>query len=49
MEERRVRVDVKVAELVALGATQVLLHDTEDLDHYAVTLQDPEGNEFCVH
>jgi len=49
MAERRVRVDAKVGELVALGATQVLVHDTEGLDHYAVTLQDPEGNEFCVH
>ena len=21
----------------------------DGLDHYAITLQDPEGNEFCLH
>jgi glyoxalase superfamily protein len=47
--KRRERVDAKVTELVALGATPVRVHDGEGLDHYAVTLQDPEGNEFCIN
>lgn len=49
LAERRGRVDALVAELVALGATSILVHDGESLDHYAATLQDPEGNEFCVN
>lgn len=53
LELRRERVDAKVAELVAAGAT-VIRRNPEDFDspevadHYARTLQDPEGNEFCV-
>jgi hypothetical protein len=46
LEERTAQVDAKVAQLVAAGATEV--HRLEGNDHYAVTLQDPEGNEFCV-
>jgi hypothetical protein len=49
IETRRERVDTEVARLVAIGATTVRVHDDEGLDHYAVTLQDPEGNEFCVN
>jgi hypothetical protein len=52
LETRKERVDAKVAALVAAGAT-VIRRDPEDLDEplpnrYARTLQDPEGNEFCV-
>jgi hypothetical protein len=47
VEERRVLVDAKVAELVAAGAT--VLHVLSELeDHYGVVLQDPEGNELCI-
>jgi hypothetical protein len=46
---RRERVDAKVARLEELGATRVMVHDVDGLDHYGVTLQDPEGNEFCVN
>jgi hypothetical protein len=49
METRRERVDAEVARLRTIGATIVMVHDEAGLDHYAVTLQDPEGNEFCVH
>jgi hypothetical protein len=46
LEDRRPRVDDKVAELIAAGATQL---DRFDVDHdYWVVLADPEGNEFCV-
>jgi hypothetical protein len=47
IEERRPLVDAKVAELLAAGATQVHVLDGYD-GHYAVSLRDPEGNEFCV-
>ncbi|WP_020523723.1 VOC family protein [Catelliglobosispora koreensis] len=46
--ERRVRVDSKVAQLVQLGASVLSRHDDATSDHYAATLADPEGNEFCV-
>ncbi|NQV05340.1 VOC family protein [bacterium] len=46
LEERKVRVDARVAELAAAGATSVGPH--EQRDEYWVVMQDPEGNEFCV-
>ena len=36
----------EVARLVALGATEV--HDKDEYGTVWTTLQDPEGNEFCV-
>ena len=36
-----------VASAVALGATQVRLHDAAD-DWFQV-MQDPAGNEFCIY
>ncbi|MFJ6410038.1 VOC family protein [Streptomyces hydrogenans] len=46
---RRARVDGEVARLTALGATVLYAMDEPDgMDSYAVVLQDPEGNEFCV-
>lgn len=46
IDERRARVDARVAELVELGATVQRVDDSEG--HYATLLHDPEGNEFCV-
>jgi hypothetical protein len=46
--ERKVRVDAEVARLVALGATVAYVNAPEGANHYAQTLRDPEGNEFCV-
>ncbi len=46
IEERRARVDARVSELVAIGATIGRVDDSDD--HYATLLHDPEGNEFCV-
>ncbi|HEX6257157.1 MAG TPA: VOC family protein [Euzebyales bacterium] len=46
--ERRRIVDAEVERLVGLGATIVRVVDGDVRDHYAVTLGDPEGNEFCV-
>lgn len=48
LAERRTRVDERVARLTALGASVVHAHDGAFEGHYAVTLTDPEGNEFCV-
>lgn len=48
LAQRRVIVDAKVADLVLIGATVLRVHDDLANDHYAITLQDPEGNEFCV-
>ena len=47
LDERRFRVDARVSELEAAGAT--LVRRTEEHGHYYVVLTDPEGNEFCVH
>ena len=50
LPERKTMVDAEVARLQALGATtfRVLSNDYESFDYYAVVMQDPEGNEFCV-
>ena len=46
VEERRRRVDGRVAELAALGAG--VLRTTDEDGAYFVVMADPEGNEFCV-
>ena len=48
-ETRKERIDAKHAELLAAGGTTVHAHDQDVGGHYAVTMQDPEGNEFCIH
>jgi hypothetical protein len=49
LEVRRERVDAEAARLVALGATRLPAMADEGLDHYAVALADPEGNEFDIN
>ena len=49
IETRRQRVDAEAARLADLGARLVGVHETEGLDHYAVAMQDPEGNEFDIN
>lgn len=46
---RKERVDAEVERLVAAGASVMYALDEDFQDHYAVVLQDPERNEFCVH
>ncbi|MBM7785045.1 VOC family protein [Tenggerimyces flavus] len=46
---RRERVDAEVRRLTELGATAVRVLQQEGLDHYAVAMRDPEGNEFDVN
>lgn len=45
---RRVSVDAQVERLRGLGATVVRVLAEPGVDHYGVTMHDPEGNEFCV-
>jgi len=49
IETRRQRVDAEAARLAGLGALLVGVHETEGLDHYAVAMQDLEGNEFDIN
>ena len=49
IETRRERVEAEAERLVALGATRLRTIAGEGLDHYAVALLDPEGNEFDIN
>jgi hypothetical protein len=49
LAERRRRVDAEADRLVAAGATRFQVLSEEGVDHYGVVMQDPEGNEFCLH
>jgi catechol 2,3-dioxygenase-like lactoylglutathione lyase family enzyme len=49
LAERRRRIDAEVARLTGIGATVLRVLYMDGLDHYAVVMQDPEGNEFCVN
>ena len=48
VEDRRRRVDAEAERLVAAGATVFRVLSEEAVDYYAVVMQDPEGNEFCL-
>lgn len=49
IETRKERVDAEAARLVDLGARLLGPLDSEGLDHYAVAMKDPEGNEFDIN
>ena len=49
LDLRRQRVEAEAARLVSLGATRLRTNVEEGLDHYAVALADPEGNEFDIN
>ena len=49
IETRTARVDAEVQRLVGLGATMTRVLTEPGLDHYAVAMTDPEGNEFDVN
>jgi hypothetical protein len=46
---RRQRVDAEARRLSELGATMVAVLADEGVDHYAVAMKDPEGNEFDIN
>ena len=48
LPQRRAAVERRVAELVEAGATVLYRMGGDTVDHYGVTLADPEGNEFCI-
>jgi hypothetical protein len=49
IETRRKRVDSEASRLAGLGATITGALSEEGLDHYAVGMKDPEGNEFDIN
>jgi hypothetical protein len=49
LEERRRRVTAEAERLAAEGATRLRVLQTEGMDHFGITMQDPEGNEFCLY
>ena len=49
IDVRRERVEAEAARLVALGATRLRATVEDGLDHYAVAMLDPEGNEFDIN
>jgi hypothetical protein len=46
---RKERVDSEARRLSDLGATIVRVLSEEGIDHYAVAMKDPEGNEFDIN
>ncbi len=49
IEARRTRVDAEASRLADLGATISGAFPDSGLDHYAVGMRDPEGNEFDIN
>ena len=49
IETRRRLVDAEAQRLAALGATLVRVIGEDGVDHYAVAMRDPEGNEFDIN
>lgn len=49
IETRRRRVNAEARRLAGLGATITGALSEEGLDHYAVGMKDPEGNEFDIN
>ena len=49
LETRRQRVDAEADRLTGLGASYVRVLSEEGLDHYAIAMQDAEGNEFDIN
>jgi hypothetical protein len=48
LAERRAVIEAEVRRLEAAGAHVFRQHDDPENDYFAVVMQDPEGNEFCV-
>lgn len=49
LDLRRERVEAEAQRLVSLGARRLHTVSEEGLDHYAVAMTDPEGNEFDIN
>lgn len=48
-EVRKQRVDAEAQRLAGRGATITVVMQQDGLDHYAVGMKDPEGNEFDIN
>jgi hypothetical protein len=48
-ETRKQRVDAEADRLSRLGATRIGVFLEKGVDHYAVAMLDPEGNEFDIN
>ncbi len=48
LPQRRQRVFAEADRLIARGARRMRVLDDGGVDHVAVVLQDPGGNEFCI-
>lgn len=48
VESRKQRVNAEADRLLSEGATRLRVLDGAVEGHYAVVMQDPEGNEFCL-
>jgi len=46
---RKERVNAEADRLVLIGATKLRVLEQEGLDHYAIAMKDPEGNEFDLN
>ena len=49
IQTRKQRVDAEASRLAGLGASITGILYQEGLDHYAVAMTDPEGNEFDIN
>jgi hypothetical protein len=49
IEDRKQRVEREAERLVKLGAKRLWTWSEEGVDHYAVGMEDPEGNEFDIN
>ncbi|MET8299399.1 VOC family protein [Streptomyces sp. NPDC005180] len=49
IETRKRRVDAEADRLTSLGALITVVMYEEGIDHYAVGMKDPEGNEFDIN
>jgi hypothetical protein len=48
LETRKRNIHAEAERLAALGATMLRVNSAGQ-DHYAIAMQDPEGNEFDIH
>ncbi|HEX2357416.1 MAG TPA: VOC family protein [Micromonosporaceae bacterium] len=49
LQTRRERVTAEADRLVDAGATVLRTLSEPGVDHFAIVLRDPEGNEFCLN
>jgi hypothetical protein len=46
---RKERIEAEAERLVHLGAARIEAYSEDGVDHYAVGMRDPEGNEFDIN